>query len=224
MGRNEVVESYKTPELTLDEFRSLGTLGIDSYKASAAQTSLEFIEKTLGKSVHGLTVLDVGCGSAHYDRFNSHRPPVLTVLMASRGAHVYGIDPYEQENVHNRLVRENGGKFMQLTIESLSSAIGSGHRPFGQRKKFDAVVTQDVIGHNPDLNINQSNADILRYLSAQRRYYLDICEHILKPGGFAFFDWVPSSDNLYERLQQKYYTWQKPEEPRQTLFGRIFGR
>ncbi len=230
MFKRERSPYLQTPELSDQEASNLREMGIDGFKLISVISYLKMIERCTG-SVRNQRILDIGCGSSARDYRGrvSSRPPVLPLVCAMRGAKAYGIDPGPQDNMHLKCVRDHGGEILQHTLASFEEQIKQGTDPFILKQGFDIVVTNDVWGWNPDpslLHLDSVQGGTLDYLEdikKQRELFLGVSAQVLKPGGIALYDWKPDG-NIFDRPDLLYTSWQKPEEPQQTLFGRIFGR
>lgn len=211
----------KNSVLTIEHDLIFSGLGIDPADLAQASTSLRQIEKIIGGRVYNQRILDVGCGSEQLDRMNRCvMPPALPLLLAVCGAQAYGIDPGTQDPRHTDLIQQYGGDIIKLTITSLHKALNEGRNPFGS--PLDVVITENVIGDNPDPDFCRRDPENQRLsLADQRSKYLAVCRMVLKPGGVAFFDW---SNNQIEDEQRigKYTYWRKPEQPMSSVNGNLF--
>lgn len=232
MFKREKPSYRETPELSDQEVQLLNGLGgITNYNRIYVISYLRLIEQAIGSSVSGRRILDIGCGSTErdYRGRRSTRPPILPLVLAMRGAKAYGIDPGDQDSEHLQYIRDHGGEISQHTLQSFHTLLEQDKNPFRLRNGFDVVVTNDVFGYNAD----PSHIPLEGYehdptssesvdLQSQRNLYMDVCTKVLRPGGIALRDWDPDK-GLFDYPRLLYTSWQKPEEPRRSLIGHIFG-
>lgn len=164
--QNESVHSMNVDSIELEKFASLAHRWWDKnseFKPLHAinPLRLNFIDSVA--SLAGKRVLDVGCGGG-----------ILSESMASKGAHVTGIDLGEKAlKVAQLHALESGVSvdYQCIAVEAMAQQ---------HPNAFDVVTCMEMLEHVPD------PASVV-----------NACAHLVKPGGHVFFSTINRNPKAY---------------------------
>ena len=152
----------------------------------------DFDLKNKKKPLHGIKILDIGCGGG-----------LLSEPMARLGAKVTGIDPLKR----NIEIAKHHLKKSKLNIEYYNSS----PEKFNSNNKYDVILNMEIVEHveNIDLFINQS----AKFLKKSGIMFIATLNQTLKSYLFA----IVGAEYILKWLPIGTHDWQKFIKPNELI-------